>query len=187
MTHEERLTFCKNCKNRELNQQLDIICGVTKKVPAFEGTCENYIQENNSPPKAAIEESVYYAVDDLNDNVKGKLREQQDVLFAVVGATAAAIVGAVLWALVTVSTKYQIGYMAIGVGALVGFSVRYYGAGIDKIFGGIGTLFALIGCALGNLLSQVAFIADAQKMSYLDVISFLNVRLTMEILKEGFS
>jgi hypothetical protein len=37
---------------------------------------------------------------------------------------AAAILGAIIWAVVTVTTKYQIGYMAIGVGALVGFALR---------------------------------------------------------------
>ncbi|HCW09060.1 MAG TPA: hypothetical protein DGG95_17015 [Cytophagales bacterium] len=185
MTNEERLAFCKTCKNRELDQQLEIVCGITKKTPAFEGSCENYVDERKVQ-QTIIDDSTY-SISDLSDEVKTKLREQQDIFFAIVGASAAALVGAVLWALITVSTKYQIGYMAIGVGALVGFSVRYYGAGVDKIFGVIGVVFALIGCTLGNLLSQVAFIAKEQNVGYLDVISFLNVSLTIEILKEAFS
>ncbi len=187
MTKEERLIFCKNCKNRELNKELDIICGVTQKIPDFEVNCENFVQEKGNPSQNVIEETSYFTLDELEDNVITKLRDQQDIVFALVGGAAAAIVGAILWALVTVSTKYQIGYMAIGVGALAGFSVRYYGSGIDKIFGVIGILFALFGCAIGNLLSQLAFIAEAEKMTYLDVISLLNLTLTKKIFAEGFA
>src|SRR5713101_3491857 len=35
---------------------------------------------------------------------------------------AAAIIGAIIWAVVTVTTKYQIGWMALGVGALIAFA-----------------------------------------------------------------
>ncbi|HTH57914.1 MAG TPA: hypothetical protein VL728_17825 [Cyclobacteriaceae bacterium] len=187
MTHEERLTFCKNCKNRELNQQLDIICGITKSIPAFENACENYAQETTPVREPAFDGTIEYVVDDLSDEIKNKFREQQDIVYAVVGATAAAMVGAVLWALVTVTTKYQIGYMAIGVGALVGFGVRFYGAGIDKIFGVIGVLFALLGCGLGNLLSQVGFITQAQQMSYLEVVSLLSPGIIADVLTEAFA
>jgi len=49
--------------------------------------------------------------------------EKKLLLGAFVGL-AAAIVGAIIWAVVTVTAKYQIGWMAVGVGAFVGFALR---------------------------------------------------------------
>lgn len=64
------------------------------------------------------------------------------------------------------STEYQIGYMAIAVGFLVGFVIRLTGKGIDKIFGISGAILAIFGCLLGNLLSNVGFIANAEGLRY---------------------
>jgi antitoxin component YwqK of YwqJK toxin-antitoxin module len=115
------------------------------------------------------------------------LKQQQDLPHAIVGGAAAALVGASIWATITVLTNYQIGYMAILIGFLVGFSIRYFGSGIDQIFGILGGLLALVGCALGNLFSQVAFIAQSESMGYIEVISVLNLDLVINIYKESFS
>src|SRR2546422_8431344 len=70
----------------------------------------------------------------------------------------AAAIGAGLWALVTIVTGFQIGWMAVGVGFLVGWAVRVAGKGAHMAFGILGAALALGGCALGNLLA-VAVIA----------------------------
>lgn len=116
-----------------------------------------------------------------------ELRKQQDLPNALIGGLASAIVGAVLWAIITVGTNHQIGYMAIGVGLLAGFSVRYFGCGIDFHFRIIGAFFALLGCALGNLLSQVGFIAASESLGYYETITLLNVELILDIYAESFS
>lgn len=189
MTRDQHLEFCKRCKNREFNSQVGLVCGLTKKIAAFEGTCENFNVDESVKIELAPIEPVpgYQVVNDLSGDVKTKLRTQQDLSFAILGGLSAAIVGGLIWALITVTTKYQIGYMAIGVGLLVGFSVRYFGAGIDYAFGVVGAFFALLGCALGNLLSQVAFIADAQSLGYFDVITLLNFQIVASIFEESFA
>jgi antitoxin component YwqK of YwqJK toxin-antitoxin module len=189
MTRDQHLEFCKRCKNRAFDPQQGIICGITKKIAAFEGTCENFNLDESvkveTPPVQAV--PGYQVVSELSGEVKNKLRPQQDLVYAIVGGFSAAIVGALLWAVITVATKYQIGYMAIGVGLLVGFSVRYFGAGIDYAFGIVGAFFALFGCALGNLLSQVGFIADAQSIGYFDALTLMNFNVIGTIIKESFS
>lgn len=90
------------------------------------------------------------------------LRSQQNLLLAGIGGAVAALVGAALWAAITVSSGYQIGLVAIGVGLLVGFSVRTLGRGIDRSFGIVGGTLALIGCVLGNLLAVCAILASHQ-------------------------
>lgn len=78
---------------------------------------------------------------------------------ALLGGLIAAVVGAVIWALITVILKFQIGFMALGVGFLVAWAVKTLGKGRDVLYGVIGGVFALLGCLLGNLLSACGFIA----------------------------
>ena len=78
---------------------------------------------------------------------------------ALLGGLLAALVGAIAWAVITVSIKAQIGFMAVGVGLLVAWAVRTLGKGHDNTYGVIGGVFALLGCLLGNLLSACGFIA----------------------------
>src|SRR5262245_66169208 len=66
----------------------------------------------------------------------------------------AAAVGAGLWALITIFVGFQIGWMAVGVGFLVGWAVRVAGKGRHRAFGIMGALLALSGCAVGNLLDR---------------------------------
>ena len=61
-----------------------------------------------------------------------QLRSQQNFPAAVVAGFAGGTVGAIVWAVITVATDYQIGWMAVGVGFLVGFAVRAVGKGIDR-------------------------------------------------------
>ena len=85
--------------------------------------------------------------------------EDANLPAAIVGGLVAALVGALVWALVTVTTKFQIGFMAVGVGFLVAWAVRTLGKGRTQLFGIVGGVFALLGCILGNLLSACGFIA----------------------------
>ena len=87
------------------------------------------------------------------------------VLYAVI----ACIVGAAAWGLISVSTGYQIGYMAIGIGFLVGFAMRQ-GKGIRSVFGIIGATLALLSCVLGDFFSIIGYIAKDYDMSYTDVL-----------------
>ena len=48
--------------------------------------------------------------------------EEQNLLMGTVGGLLAALLGAGIWAGVTVATEYQIGWMAVGIGFLVGLT-----------------------------------------------------------------
>src|SRR5882762_579743 len=82
---------------------------------------------------------------------------------------AAAIIGAIIWAVVTVTTKYQIGWMALGVGALVGFALRIGNGG--KAFGVLGAFLALFGCVLGNYLSLIAFASAEEHVPFFTMLN----------------
>lgn len=116
-----------------------------------------------------------------------KLKLEQNLPVAVIAGAVAAIISAIIWAVVTVSTGYQIGYIAIGVGFLVGLAVRLTGKGISPIFGIIGALFALIGCTFGNLLSIVGFVAQQEGLDYFNTFLSLDWSVVPAIMKDTFS
>ena len=118
-----------------------------------------------------------------------QLKLAQNLPRGIFAGLAAAIVMAALWAVITVVTEYQIGYMAIAVGFVVGFAIRYAGKGIVKTFGVAGAALALLGCALGNLFSQIGFIAAHYETTYAAVFSSVisEPSMIMAIMVESFS
>lgn len=75
-------------------------------------------------------------------------------------AVAAALVGALAWAGLTIVTNLQIGFAAIGIGLLVGFAVKASGARHPAlpIIAGV---VALLGCLLGDVLSDAKALSEA--------------------------
>ena len=189
MTRDQHLEFCSRCINRKFDSDKGIICSLTNDIATFESSCSDYKVDKSMTTVTPSVESVadHIVVESLPEDVKALLRKQQDLVLAVVGGLSAAVLGAMIWAIVTVATNYQIGYMAVAVGLLVGFSVRYFGAGVDKYFGYIGAILALIGCGLGNLLSQVIFAANAESVGYMDILMLLNFDLILLIFEESFA
>ncbi len=116
-----------------------------------------------------------------------KLKLEQNLPLGVAGGAGAAIVGAAVWALVTVGTGYQIGWMAVGVGFLVGYSIRFFGKGIDNVFGIIGGVFALVGCLLGNFFSLVGFAAKSENVDVISILFSIDYSLVPDIMIEAFS
>ena len=115
-----------------------------------------------------------------------KFRSEQNLLGGVSAGLVGALAGAVIWAVITVFAKYQIGFMAVGVGFLVGIAVRTFGKGIDKIFGLAGAAMALLGCLLGNLFTVCYFVSLAEKMDFFDVLARLDLTVIANLLKATF-
>ena len=122
---------------------------------------------------------VPYATDDIllrdtpRPTVDRRMAYPASLSLALIGGLAAAVAGATIWALITVATSYHIGWMAMGVGLLVGGAVRVLGRGSDKSFGCLGTALAIFGCLLGNLLSACLVLASQKGLSPLTVLSYV--------------
>lgn len=123
------------------------------------------------------------------DKFKSRIEHEQNLFLGIIAGIGAAIVGAAIWATVTVATEYQIGWMAVGVGFLVGYAVRILGKGISGIFGIVGATCALIGCILGNLLSTCGFIAAQESIPLFQVVlnTIMQPAICLEFLKVTFS
>lgn len=115
------------------------------------------------------------------------LAEEQNLVMGAVTGFIAAMIGAGIWAGVSVATEYQIGWMAVGIGFMVGFAVRYAGKGITPVFGTVSAVMSLLGCAVGNLLTYTWFIAISEGMAFMDVASQLNFSIVMDIMTSTFA
>jgi hypothetical protein len=99
------------------------------------------------------EQQVQKAQPDLMTAAEyARTADDQNLLMGIVGGIIGGGVGAALWAVITLVTDFQIGWMAIGVGFLTGLGVRTLGKGREPVYGIIGAVLALIGCVIGNLV-----------------------------------
>lgn len=108
-------------------------------------------------------------------------------MLGVMAGVIAMLVGTAIWVTVTVATNFQIGYMAVGVGFLVGIAMRWAGRGQSTTFQGIGGALALLGCALGNLFTGCELIAEANEVLFAEVVGGLNFELVQGIMTAMFS
>lgn len=116
-----------------------------------------------------------------------RLLMRQNPLFAIGAGLIACLAGAAAWAAITVATEYQIGYMAVGLGALTGVAVRYAGRGVIPLYGVIAAILSLVGCLAGNVLGSVGFLAIAEGVPYFDILLLLTPGITINVLMETFS
>ena len=113
-------------------------------------------------------------------------RQEQNLVVGSMAGLVAAVSSAAVWAGVTVVTEYQIGWLAVGVGFLVGIAMRTMGKGIDQVFGVVGAMIALFGCVLGNVLTIAWYISAQTGSSLLSVLTELDMELTIELIMETF-
>lgn len=114
------------------------------------------------------------------------LRQEQNLVMGAVYGLVAAVVGAAVWAGITIATEYQIGWMAVGVGFLVGIAVRAGGKGIDQVYGIVGAIMSLVGCALGNVITIAWFVGKEFGIPVTDVLAELDFTMIYEMMAATF-
>ncbi len=98
----------------------------------------------------------------------------------------AALVGAVLWAVIAAATHLKVGFVAVGVGYLVGLAVRKAGNGHNATFGIVGLVLALLGCVVGDILRDCALVAEYTHQSISTVLGSLDPAQALRYLEIGF-
>ena len=105
---------------------------------------------------------------------------------AAVAGLAAAIAGAILWALLVSATNIKIGFAAVGVGFLVGWTMRKAGRGHSPVYGYTAAVLALIGCVIGDVLTDCVGRAEFLGRPSLEVISQLTPAIALDMLQKNF-
>lgn len=155
--------YCRNCVSRDFVNGRGLVCKRTNAAPDFEGECADYQKDEELEKVAPTPRPEDYSI----PVDKNQLLAEQNLPKALILGVLACIIGAVAWGLVSVSTGYQIGYMAIGVGFLVGIAMRQ-GKGVTPIFGIIGAALALLSCLLGDFFSLIGYVAQDNEISFME-------------------
>lgn len=111
----------------------------------------------------------------------------ENLLLGTIAGAIGMAVGTAIWVGVTVATNYQIGYMAVGVGFLVGITMRFAGHGRSQAFAAIGAGLSLLGCALGNLFTGCVLVAREFEMPFGNVVANLDLETVQSIMSTMFS
>lgn len=139
-------------------------------------------------PSNSGQSKVPVEVDQLKlDRYMQEIRDNQNLALGVMGGIAAAAVGALVWAAVTFYTGYQIGWMAVGIGFLVGLAIRHFGKGVNTSFGIAGAVLSLVGCLAGNVFTYCIYIAQEEGVKVTEVASQLDSQIVVRMLVDTFS
>ena len=111
----------------------------------------------------------------------GKILSEQNFNRAIPAGIGAALLGAAAWAIVTVATEMQLGLMAIAVGYVVGRAIRAVGHGVEERFGYLGAACALMGCVVGDVLSDIAFYAKIRHIGFGQALGDLDIAMLIKL------
>lgn len=171
MTPDYHLAFCKQCTHRKFEKSQGIICSLTNRKPDFHKNCSNYNQDEALKFKTAEE----------------SLQRDERYYYGLIAGIGTGILGALLWAFITVNLMIQFAFMAIAVGASVGYAIKYAGRGTSLKFQTTGALIAFASCILGNVFSIIGLISKYQDVSIVDVLFYLDYSIIPVLLKEEFN
>lgn len=92
--------YCRNCVSRDFVNGRGLVCKRTNSLPAFEGECVDYQKDEELEKVAPTPRPEDYStpVD------REQLLAEQNLAKGIILGAVACIVGAVAWALVSVST-----------------------------------------------------------------------------------
>lgn len=143
-------------------------------------------EESQEPVREEAPEPEFAITEDEARRAMEFFRQEQNLAAGSLAGLVAAVTGAAIWAGITVATDYQIGWMAVGVGMLVGIAVRVIGKGIDQIFGVAGAFMSLVGCALGNIFTVAYYVSMQTGTPIIDVLTQADVEMLVELLMSTF-
>lgn len=189
MTRQEHLKFCKTCTNRDMDLKVGLICKLSGKIADFDGECPSYNEDEHAIK--TLDDEVEMVSDEISQRVSNstleKLKSEQNLPAAIFAGIFIGVLAAFGWAAITVITEFQIGLVAIAIGLAVGFGMRFFGKGIDQIFGISGGIIALISCILGNLFSILGFIAINEDLGFFETFINFDFSYSFELLAETAS
>ena len=169
-----------------MDMQQGLICSLTDASATFSGECPDF--DADPTVKLSTEPLEPQALKrKAPTDVYQRLILEQNLSLALVAGVSVGIVGAIIWGAITVATGYQIGYMAVAIGAGVGLAMRYAGKGVDQIFGIAGGAVAVLSCVFGNFLSLMGFVANTEGLSYIETLSLFDYSFLLPALLETFS
>jgi hypothetical protein len=190
MTREEQVFFCEKCLNRKMDMKQGLICNLTGEKATFQKECQDF-KVDETIKERPLDDKERVLPNEIKQKLSfetvEKLRTEQKLMRGILSGLIVGIIGAILWGMITVAVKFQIGYMALAIGGIVGLTIGKFGNGIDPIFGFWGAGIALFSVILGNFLSIIGFIATSEGLGYVETLLLFNYRYLPQVMGEAFS
>jgi len=106
-----------------------------------------------------------------NYELAEKLLSEQNFVAALIAGVVAMILSAGIYGIVkSLSEGFYYSISAAGIGIGIGFTMQFLGRGIDRKFALVASVYALLGCMLGNMFAVVMGVARATVVSPFDVL-----------------
>ena len=103
-----------------------------------------------------------------------KASSNGNVGVAIFAGALATIVGTMVCMGFALLTGWHVGYMAAGVGIVMGFVIRGSGRGSLVIFGALGVFFTLLTCLIGEMGVAIQA-ATTQRLDFYGVLTTMNL------------
>ncbi|WP_157491463.1 hypothetical protein [Flammeovirga sp. SJP92] len=172
-----------------MNPKEGLICSLTGEKANFSGECSDFTKDENVKDYSGIDD-IKLEPKDIQSNLSfeelEELKMDQNLPMAIMAGLITGFIGALIWAGISVLTLYQINYLAIGIGAGIGIAIRYFGKGLDTIFGVVGALIALSSIILGNVFTIIGLIANEEGVGIMEVMTWIDFTYIPELLIETF-
>jgi hypothetical protein len=169
-----------------MDMQQGLLCELTNEKADFEEECPDFNKVETVEIQDREVETSELA-DYLPTEVFERLKSEQRFGMGVLTGIGVGLLGAIIWAMITLATNYQIGYMALAIGAAVGFSMRIVGKGVEMNYAIAAAAIAVISCLLGNFLSGLGFVANEVNTSFSYMLMNFDYSLTFDLMMETFS
>jgi len=111
------------------------------------------------------------------------MKLKQNLVLGIAGGLGAMIVGIGFWTGAMLLTSNKLDFMALGVGLLIGYSIRTIGKGVEPSFGVIGAVLGFLSSIVGNILTACIIFAHGKNISLISVILQLNPNTALYFLK----
>ncbi len=139
----------------------------------------------NDVTEGAAEQGLQVDEQKLED-LKARMMAEQSIPRGLLAGIGAGLLAAFVWGLLTKVTGYEIGWLAIGVGFLVGISVRKFGKGLTPTFQIMGAVIAGLSVAVGKVVAISMAWAAEFDISAWEFFTSLSISQMIDMLKDTF-
>ncbi|BAO76940.1 hypothetical protein [Winogradskyella sp. PG-2] len=169
-----------------MDLKLGLICKLTGNIADFEDECKSYNHDKVAIAKMNddIEMEGSEITAQISNETLEKLKSEQSLPAAIFAGIFIGFLAAITWAAITVATNMKIGLVAIAIGAAVGLGMRYFGKGLDPIYGICGAIIAIISSFFGDILSIVGFAANEAQLGYFEALTRFDYSQMFSIMSE---
>ncbi|RLA30982.1 MAG: hypothetical protein DRR11_10755 [Gammaproteobacteria bacterium] len=114
------------------------------------------------------------------------LLSEQNYQAALISGLIATILAASIYAVIAIVAGYTVSYLAIGLGAFIGFTIQFLGRGIESRYTVLASILAIVGCVLGNFFAELIPLARVYGQSASDIASQITFQSLVDFTVSSF-